>query len=41
MTITASGGSFRDYPLESLKNVSIKEALNHPNWKMGNKITNR
>ncbi|WP_418186291.1 1-deoxy-D-xylulose-5-phosphate reductoisomerase [Aliarcobacter vitoriensis] len=39
MTITASGGSFRDYPLENLKNVSIKEALNHPNWKMGNKIT--
>lgn len=39
MTITASGGSFRNYPLEALKNVSIKEALNHPNWKMGNKIT--
>lgn len=39
MTITASGGSFRDYPLVALKNVSIKEALNHPNWKMGNKIT--
>ena len=39
MTITASGGSFRDYPLEQLKNVSIKEALNHPNWSMGNKIT--
>ncbi|PRM99047.1 1-deoxy-D-xylulose-5-phosphate reductoisomerase [Aliarcobacter cryaerophilus] len=39
MTITASGGSFRDYPLEALKDVSIKEALNHPNWKMGNKIT--
>ncbi|WP_066346036.1 1-deoxy-D-xylulose-5-phosphate reductoisomerase [Aliarcobacter cryaerophilus] len=39
MTITASGGSFRDYPLEALKNVSIKEALSHPNWKMGNKIT--
>jgi len=39
MTITASGGSFRDYPLERLKNVSIKEALNHPNWSMGNKIT--
>lgn len=39
MIITASGGSFRDYPLEKLKNVSIKEALNHPNWKMGNKIT--
>ncbi|QKF80835.1 1-deoxy-D-xylulose-5-phosphate reductoisomerase [Halarcobacter ebronensis] len=39
MTITASGGSFRDYPLEKLANVSIKEALNHPNWSMGNKIT--
>ena len=39
LTITASGGSFRDYPLEALKKVSIKEALNHPNWKMGNKIT--
>jgi len=39
MTITASGGSFRDYPLEDLKNVSVKEALNHPNWSMGNKIT--
>ena len=39
MTITASGGSFRDYPLEKLKNVSVKEALNHPNWSMGNKIT--
>lgn len=39
MTITASGGSFRDYPLDELQNVSIKEALNHPNWSMGNKIT--
>ncbi len=39
MTVTASGGSFRDYPLEQLGNVSIKEALNHPNWSMGNKIT--
>uniref|UniRef100_UPI0040482D85 1-deoxy-D-xylulose-5-phosphate reductoisomerase n=1 Tax=Aliarcobacter sp. TaxID=2321116 RepID=UPI0040482D85 len=39
MMITASGGSFRDYPLENLKNVSIKEALSHPNWSMGNKIT--
>ena len=39
MTITASGGSFRDYPLDELENVSIKEALNHPNWSMGNKIT--
>ena len=39
MTITASGGSFRDYPLNELSKVSIKEALNHPNWSMGNKIT--
>ncbi|RXJ97696.1 1-deoxy-D-xylulose-5-phosphate reductoisomerase [Arcobacter sp. CECT 8986] len=39
LTITASGGSFRDYPLEKLKDVSVKEALNHPNWLMGNKIT--
>lgn len=39
MTITASGGSFRDLPLEDLENVSIEAALNHPNWSMGNKIT--
>jgi len=39
LTITASGGSFRDYPIEKLSSVSIKEALNHPNWSMGNKIT--
>ena len=39
MVVTASGGSFRDYPLDALKNVSIKEALNHPNWSMGSKIT--
>lgn len=39
LTITASGGSFRDYPLKELQNVTIKEALDHPNWKMGNKIT--
>ncbi len=39
MTITASGGSFRDYPINELSKVSVKEALNHPNWSMGNKIT--
>jgi 1-deoxy-D-xylulose-5-phosphate reductoisomerase len=39
MVVTASGGSFRDYDISQLKNVSIKEALNHPNWSMGNKIT--
>ena len=37
--ITASGGSFRDYPIEKLKSVTVEEALNHPNWKMGKKIT--
>ena len=39
LTITASGGSFRDTPLDRLKDVTIKEALNHPNWSMGSKIT--
>ena len=31
--------AFRDYPLNELQNVTIQEALNHPNWSMGNKIT--
>ncbi len=39
MIITASGGSFRDTPLEKLSYMSPKEALNHPNWSMGKKIT--
>jgi 1-deoxy-D-xylulose-5-phosphate reductoisomerase len=37
--LTASGGSFRDFPLERLQNVTVKEALNHPTWSMGPKIT--
>ncbi len=37
--ITASGGPFKNRPLNSFKNITLKEALNHPNWKMGNKIT--
>ena len=37
--ITASGGSFRDLTREELKKVTIKDALNHPNWTMGSKIT--
>ncbi|QHX36821.1 1-deoxy-D-xylulose-5-phosphate reductoisomerase [Spiroplasma sp. BIUS-1] len=37
--ITASGGSFRNLTLEETKNVTLQEALNHPNWSMGNKIT--
>jgi len=39
LNITASGGALRDYPLERLKDVSLDEVLNHPNWKMGIKIT--
>ena len=37
--LTASGGPFRELPLEELKNVTIEQALNHPNWSMGNKVT--
>jgi 1-deoxy-D-xylulose-5-phosphate reductoisomerase len=37
--LTASGGPFSQYPLEKLKEVSIADALNHPNWSMGRKIT--
>ena len=37
--ITASGGPFKNYPIEKFKSITIKSALNHPNWKMGNKIT--
>jgi len=37
--LTASGGPFRDWNLEQLGRVSIKDALNHPTWKMGSKIT--
>ncbi|MDD7735278.1 MAG: 1-deoxy-D-xylulose-5-phosphate reductoisomerase [Bacilli bacterium] len=39
LVITASGGSFRDYTKDQLENVTIKDALNHPSWSMGNKIT--
>jgi len=37
--LTASGGPFRNKSLEELKNVTKTEALNHPNWDMGNKVT--
>ena len=37
--ITASGGPFRKYPKKKLKYVTINQALKHPNWKMGKKIT--
>lgn len=37
--ITASGGPFRDWPLARLQAATVEEALNHPTWKMGPKIT--
>ena len=37
--ITASGGPFRKFPLKRFKNISINDALNHPNWSMGKKIS--
>lgn len=37
--LTASGGSFRDKTREELETVSVRDALKHPNWSMGQKIT--
>ena len=37
--LTASGGPFRTFTLKQMENVTVKEALNHPNWSMGAKIT--
>lgn len=37
--ITASGGPFREYSDEQLANVTVEQALNHPTWNMGPKIT--
>ena len=37
--LTASGGPFRGYTLEQLENVTLAQALKHPNWSMGSKIT--
>jgi 1-deoxy-D-xylulose-5-phosphate reductoisomerase len=39
LILTASGGPFREYSKESLETVTVRQALNHPNWVMGNKIT--
>ncbi|MBQ7891392.1 MAG: 1-deoxy-D-xylulose-5-phosphate reductoisomerase [Erysipelotrichaceae bacterium] len=39
LIITASGGSFRDKTRAELEGVSVKQALSHPNWSMGAKIT--
>src|SRR4028119_45532 len=37
--LTASGGAFRDWPVEKLPEVTVADALKHPNWSMGRKIT--
>lgn len=37
--ITASGGPFRDYSHDQMKSITVEEALDHPNWDMGAKIT--
>lgn len=39
VTITASGGAFRDWPLERLAAATVAEASTHPNWAMGQRIT--
>ncbi|WP_342537168.1 1-deoxy-D-xylulose-5-phosphate reductoisomerase [Sporosarcina sp. FSL K6-3508] len=39
LIITASGGSFRDSTRDQLQNVTVEQALAHPNWSMGNKLT--
>ncbi|NLJ87186.1 MAG: 1-deoxy-D-xylulose-5-phosphate reductoisomerase [Epulopiscium sp.] len=39
LILTASGGPFRSKSLKELENVTVKEALKHPNWEMGAKIT--
>lgn len=39
VVITASGGPFRTWSMEQMRTATIDDALNHPNWTMGNKIT--
>lgn len=39
MILTASGGPFRTYSEEALQNITVDQALAHPNWKMGPKVT--
>lgn len=39
LILTASGGPFRDKKREDLKNIQVEDALKHPNWSMGRKIT--
>jgi 1-deoxy-D-xylulose-5-phosphate reductoisomerase len=39
LILTCSGGPFREWPAERVRNASVDEALRHPTWAMGNKIT--
>ncbi len=39
LVLTASGGPFRETPLAQLESVTLQQALAHPNWRMGNRIT--
>lgn len=39
LVLTASGGAFRDWPIERLASATVADALKHPNWAMGPKIT--
>ncbi|MAC80759.1 MAG: 1-deoxy-D-xylulose-5-phosphate reductoisomerase [Rhodobacteraceae bacterium] len=39
IVLTASGGTFRDWPLEHLRHATLSEASSHPNWNMGQRIT--
>ena len=39
ITITASGGPFRELPIEHFKSITLKQALSHPVWRMGKKIS--
>jgi len=39
LILTASGGPFRTSPAEKIENATLADALNHPTWRMGNKIT--
>ena len=39
IVLTASGGPFRQWPADRFGEITIKDALNHPTWRMGNKIT--
>ena len=39
LVLTASGGPFREWPAERIAQASLRDALNHPTWRMGRKIT--